>query len=234
MKKSLQQSVFRVTIVLAFATCSVLAATPAWAMQIFVDTPNNSAVTLDVEPSDTIENVKAKMFDKILVPIEDQCLLFNDTFLEDGRTLSDYDIRKENRIELVELPLWAAWSNTPDDPALGREVSNSVTSNPEATLYEVTAGALPIGVELNELTGAVTGHFDEVGAFNSTIGVTTLCGETELVWNGVVPGSASAPSTLPATGKDSSFALGSIGLAVATSVVGAALIAVRRRGARSQ
>jgi LPXTG-motif cell wall-anchored protein len=115
---------------------------------------------------------------------------------------------------------------------LGREVSNSIDSHPEATQYEVVAGALPVGVTLNESTGALTGHFDVIGAFTATIGVTTICGETELDWSGTVPGSASVPSTLPATGEDSSLAIGSIALALATGVVGATLIVVRRRSSR--
>ena len=158
MQKLLQQPVFKGFIGVAFVVTSIMAASPAWAMQIFVDTPNNSAVTLDVEPSDSIEGVKAKIQDKILVAPIDQCLLFNGIVLEDQRTLSDYDIKKENRIELIELPMWATWSITPDDPALGREVSNSIASHPEATQYEVVLGALPDGVTLYESTGAVTGH----------------------------------------------------------------------------
>ena len=208
--------------------CSVFAASPAWAMQIFVDTANDGPITLDVEPMDNVEGVKAKLDDKIEVAPADQCLLFNGVFLEDEQTLDSYGISKEDRLDLIELPITAAWSITPDDPALGREVSNSINSHPEATQYEVVAGALPAGVTLNQFTGAVTGRFDAVGAFSTTIGVTTICGETELDWSGTVPG------TLPATGKDSSLEMGSIALAMTTSFVGAALIVVRRRGARRQ
>jgi hypothetical protein len=202
-------------------------------MQIFVDTANDGPITLDTEPSDTTEGIKAKLDDKIQVAPADQCLLFNGVFLEAEQTLDFYGISKEDRLYLIELPITATWSITPDEPALGREVSNSIASHPEATQYEVVAGALPVGVTLNESTGALTGHFDVIGAFTATIGVTTICGETELDWSGTVPGSASAPGTLAATGNDSSLTRASIALAVATGVVGAALIAVRRRGSRT-
>ena len=70
-------------------------------MQIFVKTLTSKTLTFDVEPSDTIEEIKLKIQDREGIPIEHQKLEYASKHLENTRTLSDYNIETDSTLYLT-------------------------------------------------------------------------------------------------------------------------------------
>lgn len=102
-------------------------------MQIFVKIPTRRPVTLEVDPTDSVETLKRKVQDKEGVPPDLQRLIWSGRQLEDDLTLSDYNIQRESTLHLV-LKLRGMISNFS---------SNDVGNGVVAYLYGVPGAAKP-------------------------------------------------------------------------------------------
>lgn len=135
-------------------------------MQILVTTPSHGTVALDVEGSDSIQNVKQRLEAITGTPVADQVLHHDGTELADNRTLADYAIERDDTLVLTV-------ASTGSDPDPGVDTPTSSIVAPPTVEVGEGQPASPVPSDELALTGADAALF-AVGSGIVLLGVAAV------------------------------------------------------------
>ena len=171
--------------VAAGVVLALIGAAPAMAMQIFIEPPTGPRISLDAEPSDSIENIKAKIQDAAGYTPDQQILSYQGHDLEDGRTLSDYNIQRDS---VVQLQFPSAGSTTmqlsvrtPSGAVLTVDVEGSDSVESLRILIESQIGASPAS-QILTLAGSTLVDGRMLADYNIHQGDTVVLAFVPPVW----------------------------------------------------
>lgn len=209
-------------LVLAGCLAAVLS-TAAWAtlptgFYLNVELPSGETIALDVESGDSIDNVKQKVQNAAGVSVTEQYLYYGGKFLNNGRTLADYNIQKESTLLVASeakgtpsgTPLTAAepskeWVDITEEKVLTEGtyflcnnvnlthplvIQGDVTLDLNGFVLKITGSGSVIKIESGTLT-LVDSHPDAIHKFvKEATGLWTLNENagTEIVKGGVITG----------------------------------------------
>lgn len=128
-RESLMKRIHRAVFALAIALVAVLAVPQAaFGMQVFATSRPGERITLEVEPTDRIEDVRWYILDKAGIPVDAYDLYYGDVLLKDGDTLQNYNIQKDTWITIViRHALTASCTGSVDDGLAANDFTLAVS-----------------------------------------------------------------------------------------------------------